>query len=124
MTSPSSAPARADRPGSTPPAAAKRVAATKVEGPAVDAMRAFFQELLPLLAQAVTGLKDKVIEGRAPAPPRPPANPDQLRMSCGCCQRPDCGHGRRAERLHGPPRVLTARSRLADAWDETEESAT
>lgn len=68
-------------------AAAKRIAATKVEGPAVDAMRALLQELLPL-AQAVTGLKDKVIKGRAPAPPRPPANPDQLRMSCGCCQRP------------------------------------
>lgn len=68
-------------------AAAKRVAATKVEGPAVDAMRTLLQELLPL-AQAVTGLKDKVIKGRAPAPVRPPANPDQLRMSCGCCQRP------------------------------------
>lgn len=68
-------------------AAAKRVAATKVEGPAVDAMRAVLQELVPL-AQAVTGLKDKIVKGRAPTPPRPPANPDQLRMSCGCCQRP------------------------------------
>ncbi|WP_146039618.1 MULTISPECIES: hypothetical protein [unclassified Variovorax] len=68
-------------------AAAKRVAATKVEGPAVDAMRAVLQELLPL-AQAVTGLKDKIVKGRAPTPPRAPANPDQLRMSCGCCQRP------------------------------------
>lgn len=68
-------------------AAAKRVAATKIEGPAVDAMRALLQELLPL-AQAVTGLKDKVVKGRAPVAPRPPANPDQLRMSCGCCQRP------------------------------------
>ena len=68
-------------------AAAKRVSATKVEGPAVDAMRALLQELLPL-AQAVTGLKDKIVKGRAPAPPRPPANPDQLRMTCGCCLRP------------------------------------
>ena len=63
-------------------AAAKRVAATKVEGPAVDAMRTLIQELLPL-AQAVTGLKDKVVKGRAPVPSRPPANPDQLRMNCG-----------------------------------------
>src|SRR5437868_10966561 len=55
-------------------AAAKRVAATKVEGPAVDAMRTLIQELLPL-AQAVTGLKDKVVKGRAPVPSRQPANP-------------------------------------------------
>lgn len=68
-------------------AAAKRVAATTVEAPAVDAMRALLQELLPL-AQTVAGLKDKVVKGRAPVAPRPPANPDQLRMSCGCCQRP------------------------------------
>ncbi|MDM0022155.1 hypothetical protein [Variovorax saccharolyticus] len=66
-------------------AAAKRVAATKAEGPAVDAMRAVLQELLPL-AQAVTGLKDKIVKGRAPSQPRPPANPDQLRMSCGAAR--------------------------------------
>lgn len=68
-------------------AAAKRIAASKVEGPAVDAMRALLQELLPL-AQAVSGLKDKIVKGRVAAPPRPPANPDQLRMTCGCCMRP------------------------------------
>ncbi|WP_454914435.1 hypothetical protein [Variovorax gossypii] len=67
-------------------AAAKRVATTKETGPAVDAMCALMAELLPL-AVAVTGLKDKVAMGRAPAPPRPPANPDQLRMTCGCCTR-------------------------------------
>jgi hypothetical protein len=68
-------------------AAVKRIGATKVEGPAVDAMRALLSELLPL-AQAVSGLKDKVIKGRAPVEPRPPTNPDQLRMTCGCCTRP------------------------------------
>ncbi|WP_454909786.1 hypothetical protein [Variovorax gossypii] len=68
-------------------AAAKRVAATQETGPAIDAMRALMAELLPL-AVAVTGLKDKVVMGRAPAPVKPPANPDQLRMTCGCCTRP------------------------------------
>jgi len=68
-------------------AAAKRVAATKVVGPEVDAMRTLLQELLPL-AQAVSGLKDKIVKGRVVAPPRPPANPDQLRLTCGCCFRP------------------------------------
>ncbi|CAN7782414.1 hypothetical protein LJR175_008215 [Variovorax sp. LjRoot175] len=67
-------------------AAAKRVAATGVEGPAVEAMRALLQELLPL-AKAVSGLKDKVIKGREPTAPQPPSNPDQLRMTCGCCTR-------------------------------------
>ena len=57
------------------------------QGTPPGACSALLQELLPL-AQAVTGLKDKVVKGRAPVAPRPPANPDQLRMSCGCCQRP------------------------------------
>lgn len=67
--------------------AAKRVAATTETGPAVVAMRALMEELLPL-AVAVTGLKDKVVMGRAPAPVKPPANPEQLRLTCGCCTRP------------------------------------
>lgn len=67
--------------------AAKRVAASRETGPAVEAMRALLAELLPL-AVAVAELKHKVVMGRAPAPVKPPANPDQLRMTCGCCTRP------------------------------------
>lgn len=66
--------------------ASKKVAASKATDPGVDAMRALLRELLPL-AEAVKGLKDKVIKGRAPPAPRPPVNPDQLRLSCGCCFR-------------------------------------
>lgn len=66
--------------------ASKKVAASSATDPGVDAMRALLRELLPL-AEAVKGLKDKVIKGRAPQAPRPPANLDQLRLSCGCCFR-------------------------------------
>lgn len=66
--------------------ASKKVAASKATDAGVEAMRVLLRELLPL-AEAVKGLKDKVLKGRAPAAPRPPANPDQLRLNCGCCFR-------------------------------------
>lgn len=66
--------------------ASKKVAACKATDAGVEAMRDLLRELLPL-AEAVKGLKDKVIKGRAPVEPRPPANPDQLRLTCGCCFR-------------------------------------
>src|SRR3990167_3204690 len=43
-------------------ATAKKVAKSKAEGPAVDAMRAYCAEVLPL-AEAVASLKNKVVKG-------------------------------------------------------------
>lgn len=67
--------------------AAKKIAKTKATGPEVDAMRAFFAEVLPL-ALAVASLKDKVVKGRAPnTGPEKPVNPNRIEKTCPCCMR-------------------------------------
>lgn len=69
-------------------AASKKLDKTTATGPAVDAMRAFCAEALPL-AQAVAALKDKAIKGRAPNPePAKVANPDKVVKTCPVCFRP------------------------------------
>lgn len=66
---------------------AKKVAKTKATGPAVDAMRAFCDEVLPL-SLAVASLRDKVVKGRAPGTgPAKPINPHKVVKTCPCCQR-------------------------------------
>ena len=68
-------------------ATAKKVARSKATGPAVDAMRAFCAEALPL-AEAVASLKDKVLKGRAPsAGPSKPVNPNKVVKTCPVCFR-------------------------------------
>lgn len=66
---------------------AKKVARSKATGSAVDAMRAFCAEALPL-AEAVASLKDKVVKGRAPsAGPSKPVNPNKVVKTCPVCFR-------------------------------------
>ncbi len=65
---------------------AKKVARSKATGPAVDAMRAFCAEALPL-AEVVASLKDKVVKGRAPAGPSKPVNPNKVVKTCPVCLR-------------------------------------
>ncbi len=66
---------------------AKKVARSKATGPAVDAMRAYCAEVLPL-AEAVASLKDKVVKGRAPsAGPSKPVNPNKVVKTCSVCFR-------------------------------------
>ncbi|MFG6080522.1 hypothetical protein ACEUZ9_001126 [Paracoccus litorisediminis] len=60
--------------------------ARDLDGPAIMAMRAVMAELLPL-AEASAFLKAHLVAGRAPATPRPPANPDKVTGSCSCCFR-------------------------------------
>jgi len=68
-------------------ATSKKLAKTKATGPAVDAMRAFAAQALPL-AEAVAGLKSKVVKGRAPsAAPAKPVNPNKDVKTCPCCFR-------------------------------------
>lgn len=68
-------------------ATSKKVSKSGLEGPQIEAMRAFCTEVLPL-AQAVASLKDKVIKGRAPtaAPPKP-TNPNKVIRTCPVCFR-------------------------------------
>lgn len=68
-------------------AVSKKLAKTKLEGAAIDAMRTFAAEALPL-AEAVASLKDKVIKGRAPSTgPAKPVNPNKIVKTCPCCFR-------------------------------------
>lgn len=68
-------------------ATSKKIGKTKAQGPAVDAMRAFCAEVLPL-AEAVASLKDKVVKGRAPSTgPAKPANPNKVVKTCPVCFR-------------------------------------
>lgn len=69
-------------------ATAKKVAKSKATGAAVDAMRAYCAEVLPV-AEAVTSLKSKVVMGRAPkAEPAKPVNPSKVVKTCAVCFRP------------------------------------
>jgi hypothetical protein len=68
-------------------ATSKKLAKTKATGPAVDAMREFTRQALPL-AEAVASLKDKVVKGRAPSTgPSKPINPNKVVKTCPCCFR-------------------------------------
>lgn len=68
-------------------ATSKKVAKSKAEGPAVDAMRAYCAEVLPL-AEAVASLKSKVVKGRAlSAGPSKPVNPSKVVKTCPVCFR-------------------------------------
>lgn len=65
----------------------KKVGRSKAQGPAVDAMRAYVAEVLPL-AMAVASLKDKIVKGRAPSTgPSKPVNPNKIVKTCPCCFR-------------------------------------
>lgn len=68
-------------------ATSKKVSKSGLEGPQIEAMRAFCAEVLPL-AQAVASLKDKVIKGRAPTTSPPKAtNPNKIIRTCPVCFR-------------------------------------
>lgn len=67
-------------------AASKKVAKSAATGPAVDAMRAYCAEVLPL-SQTVASLKDKVVKGRALGPAKP-ENPNKVVKTCPVCFRP------------------------------------
>lgn len=67
--------------------ASKKVSKSKATGPAVDAMRAFVAEVLPL-SLAVASLKDKIVKGRAPSTgPGKPENPNKVVKTCPVCFR-------------------------------------
>lgn len=69
-------------------ATSRKLAKVKIHSAAVDAMRSFVNEVLPL-AEAVASLKDKVVKGRAPsAGPSKPVNPNKVVKTCPCCFRP------------------------------------
>jgi hypothetical protein len=63
----------------------KRLAKSKSTIPAVNAMREFINELMPL-AEAAQSLKSKVVKGRIKNPPKP-VNPDKIVRTCPCCFR-------------------------------------
>lgn len=66
----------------------KKVAKCKVDHPAVDAMRGYCKEVLPL-AEAVAELKQKVVKGRVVgAAPAKPVNPNKVVKTCPVCFRP------------------------------------
>ncbi|CAM3648700.1 hypothetical protein [Bordetella flabilis] len=65
----------------------KKVSRSKASGPAVDAMRTFCAEVLPL-SEAVASLKNKVVKGRAPSlAPSKPVNPNKVVKTCPVCFR-------------------------------------
>lgn len=66
-------------------ATSKKLAKTKAQGTAVDAMRAVINEALPL-AEAVQSLKPNVVMGREPSSPKP-VNPSKVVKTCPCCFR-------------------------------------
>jgi hypothetical protein len=68
---------------------AKKVSKTRAEGPAVQAMMAYCEEVLPL-AEAVASLKNVVVKGRAAPDPEKLAakeNPNKVVKTCACCFR-------------------------------------
>lgn len=68
-------------------ATARKLAKTTATGPAVEAMKAYLDEVLPL-AEAVASLKDKVVKGRVPqSEPARPVNPNKIVKTCACCFR-------------------------------------
>ena len=68
--------------------ASKKIGKSKATGAAIDAMKDFVAEVLPL-ALAVAALKSKVVKGRAPSSaPAKPVNPDKIIKTCPVCFRP------------------------------------
>lgn len=68
-------------------AVSRNLAKTTAQGAAVDSMRAFVMEVMPL-AEALSSLKDKVVKGRAlPAASSRPTNPNKIIKTCPCCFR-------------------------------------
>jgi hypothetical protein len=67
--------------------ASRKIEKSQAQGEAIDAMRAYFAEVLPL-AKAMASLKDKVVKGRAPnKEPSKPVNPHKVVKTCPCCFR-------------------------------------
>ena len=66
--------------------AVKKVNASGLSGPVIDAMRTVLDEALPL-AEAAKSLKTNVVKGRAPNPNPKPVNPDKKIGTCSCCFR-------------------------------------
>lgn len=65
----------------------RKLERTKAQGEAVEAMRAFIAEAMPL-AEAVNALKKNVVMGRATsAEPVKPVNPNKMVKTCACCFR-------------------------------------
>lgn len=66
----------------------KLAKAAAVQGVAVDAMRVFVAEALPL-AEAIKELRGKVVKGRVANPdgPSKPVNPNKKIRTCSCCFR-------------------------------------
>ncbi len=67
-------------------AASKKVEATKLQSPVIEAMRNVTREILPL-AEASAKLKNLVVKGRAPNPNPKPENPNKIVRTCPCCFR-------------------------------------
>ncbi|RYZ36120.1 MAG: hypothetical protein EOP49_32895, partial [Sphingobacteriales bacterium] len=68
--------------------ASKKIGKSKATGAAMDAMKGFIVEVLPL-ALAVADLKGKVVKGRAPSSaPAKPVNPNKIIKTCPVCFRP------------------------------------
>lgn len=93
----------------------RKLERTKATGPAVDAMRAFIDEVLPL-ATAMASLKGRIVKGRAPGTgPAKPVNPNKVVKTCPCCLRKIAvvsdkmahhgykrpGHGHQTSSCHG-----------------------
>ena len=69
-------------------AASKRIQKSALTGPAMDAMREFMREALPL-SLAAASLKDKLIMGRAPSTGvAKDQNQNKVVKTCACCFRP------------------------------------
>ena len=69
-------------------AASKKIGKSQATGAAVEAMKSFVAEVLPL-ALAVADLKSKVVKGRAPSTaPAKPVNPKKIIKTCPVCFRP------------------------------------
>lgn len=66
--------------------ASKKLGRSTAHGQAVDAMRTYCAEVLPL-SHAVAALKDKVVKGRIVKAEPTPANPNKITRTCPVCFR-------------------------------------
>lgn len=64
----------------------RKLSKSKASGEAMNVMRSFVDECLPL-AEAAAFLKDKVVKGRAPSVSTKPVNPDKIVKTCPVCFR-------------------------------------
>lgn len=65
----------------------RKLSKSKASGEAVNVMRSFVDECLPL-AEAAAFLKSKVVKGRASSVVMKPVNPDKVVKTCPVCFRP------------------------------------